>query len=107
MKCPKCEKKIITFIKWSSSIDSIKTKCKYCNTKLRADNIVYFSFSLVLLISFLLFPFLRDFFILFDVTNPSIKIRVFALTPIILVGAMVAWFMGGYKVVDKDQRGTH
>lgn len=99
MKCPSCNNKAISFSEWMQGLSAFTTECDYCGVNLKANLIVYFFFISTLLLSALLLIYLKDIFLYFEIEVAIKKINLLIVIPIIFIGGVLAWVLGGYKLV--------
>lgn len=104
MKCPQCHSEAISFNKWIQKYYAFNTECDNCGVHLKADIFVYTGFILTIIVSISLIPFLNEIFNFLDIELEYKKLEVLALIPVILLGGIITWFLGGYKV-DEDKLG--
>lgn len=100
MECPKCNNQAITFSKWLRGTNAFKTNCSNCNAAIKANATVYILFILTMMLALSLIPFLDEIFNFFELEIASKKLKLLALLPVIFMGGIAAWLMGGYKTSD-------
>ncbi|PWQ97465.1 hypothetical protein [Leucothrix arctica] len=102
MKCPSCRIKAINFITWAQGLSAFKTNCSNCNTALKANALVYVILLFTLIATFSFFPYVEGVVGYLGLSDINSKLKVFVLIPVILLGAALAWFFGGYKISKKQ-----
>jgi hypothetical protein len=98
MNCPNCNEKAIKFSFWIRSHNAFSTNCMNCGIKLSANYIVYLNFLLTLIGCAAFFPFINDIWYLIGYEPRSSHFKALILIPFIVVGALVTWLLGGYKI---------
>ncbi len=98
MDCPNCNEKAIRFKDWIRARNAFSTKCCNCNIQLKANFLVYLNFVMTMVVTFLLFPYVNDALGYFDLNIEVSKFKIIILLPVIIIGAVLGWFFGGYKV---------
>ncbi|WP_296055217.1 hypothetical protein [uncultured Amphritea sp.] len=53
---------------------------------------------MTMVVTFLLFPYVNDALGYFDLNIEVSKFKIIILLPVIIIGAVLGWFFGGYKV---------
>ena len=97
MKCPKCNKQAITMLQWMQKINGYKIQCNNCGAKLKANFVIILGFVLLILAILPLIPYLGDILIFLGIETELKKLELLLVLPIILFGAILIWFVGGYK----------
>ena len=102
MKCPNCDKRAISFVKWGRGFAAFAYVCPHCGKRLRATpgTIGWFVFCLVLI----------PFFILaaerlsehLRITQQPERGLIFAALffPVVLAISFLVWKRGSYKLKD-------
>lgn len=98
MNCPKCRGKAINFITWSTGGNAFSANCQNCGVKLLANHFIYMLFSITIIACFILIPFIDDLWKFIGYEPKLSHLKSLVLLPVILIGGVIAWFFGGYKV---------
>ena len=101
MKCPKCKRKAINFIKWIKGTNAFKTHCQECDISIVANYKIYICFVITILICFIQIPYVYEWYNQFEVGSTHRILKTLIFIPTILLGAVIAWFVGDYKIDKK------
>jgi NADH:ubiquinone oxidoreductase subunit 5 (subunit L)/multisubunit Na+/H+ antiporter MnhA subunit len=102
MNCPSCGNQAISFFEWSRGANAFSTQCRSCGAKLKANRATWVGFLLAVLAVVASVPFTAYLFkTLAIIDTASRSARALAITPVVIVGAVIVWFVGGYEVAKK------
>ena len=103
MKCPSCKSQAVTFIEWCGGSKAFKTECNNCHIDLKANIMTYLTFIITLLISIGVIPYLEDIYMLLNIEAPHKEFRILFILPFIILGVIIGWISGGYRINKKER----
>ncbi|WP_237059968.1 hypothetical protein [Microbulbifer sediminum] len=106
MKCPNCNENAIQFKDWIRARNAFSTRCGNCNIHLKANASVYVSFIITIIATVLLLLYVENALNWFNLNVEISKVKIVLLLPAILLGALLGWFSGGYRVKNSNWQFT-
>ncbi len=98
MQCPLCKQKVIHFLSWAKGSNAFKTTCQSCQTKLKANFIVYLGFIFTFSMAFLALIFIlelkneiKESWLISEIIKSIVPV------PLVFLGGFLTWKFGGYK----------
>lgn len=98
MRCPVCGKQAIGFYAWGQGINAVRTQCRHCGAKLRANKVVIWGFVITAIL--VLATVAVVVFLMPRGVNDR-PYRFLAVVPPTLVCSAIVYWLGGYERREK------
>jgi len=97
MKCPACDEKAISLVKWGSTTAVFKTRCQNCDAALKANWITWIGFIITAIVCFALIVVFHEQFSELKQSIGKFNAYLLGIGIPSSIGGVMTWFVGGYE----------